>query len=173
MVDLSRRKARGGVWGALVALSAVAAAARGWAAPTPPEGPATRAEDRAIFDVAATRKWLDMVDAYTRGEPWTPTLGDVLALESKLPGYLRRNDENPGKEPLWKRVPGYRRQYLGLTSHGQRVVYANFFCRVPSVRAGDWRSVAVRVADGGDCYFSVQYDVKRGTFRDLVINGEA
>jgi hypothetical protein len=171
MVDVSRKIARAGAWGAVLALSALATAGRGWAAPVSPEVPATRAEDRAIFDVAATREWL--VDAYTKGEPWTPTLGDVQTLEDKLPGYLRGNYKNPDKEPLWKRAPGYKRQYLGLTSHHQRVIYANFFCGVPTSRVGDWHSVAVRVHDGGDCYFSVFYDVKRGTFSHLDVNGEA
>ena len=106
MVDVFRKKARGGAWGAVLALSAVATAARGWAAPAPPEVPVTRAEDRAIFTVSASCT---------------------------------------------------------------RTSSAGF----PSSRVGDWHSVAIRVADGGDCYFSVFYDVRRGTFSHLVTNGEA
>jgi hypothetical protein len=150
----------------------VAIPARGWAEPSASEVPATRTEDRVIFDRAASRKW--MSDG-AKGEFWTPALADVLALENKLPAFLREphDHENPRKEPLWKRAPRYKRQYLGLVRRGQRVIFGNFFCNVPSTRADDWRAVLVSVHDGGDCYFTVEYDVKRGTFHDLTVNGEA
>jgi hypothetical protein len=155
----------------LLALCA-AIPARGAATPAAPEVPATRAEDRVIFDAEATRK---VMSSEAEGKFWTPALSDVLALEEKLPAYLRapHEHENPRKEPLWKRAPGYKRQYFGMIRKGARVIYGNFFCRVPSTRAADWHTVPVRVEDGGDCYFSVEYDVKRGTFHDLMVNGEA
>jgi hypothetical protein len=106
------------------------------------------------------------------GEFWTPALADVLALEEKLPAYLREQYKNRRKEPLWKRAPRYKRQYFGITRQGERVIYANFFCALFS-NAEDWHHVPVGVADGGDCYFSVEYDMKRGTLHDLVVNGEA
>jgi hypothetical protein len=172
MVDSSRGRPRG-AWGALLLALSVTMPAVGRSAPTPLDVPATRPEDRAIFDAAATRKSIGLVDAAAKSEPWTPALADAVALEAQLPGYLRDNYKNRGKEPLWKRAPGYKRQYLGIAQHGRRVIHANFFCHVPASRAGDWQTVAVIVDDGGDCYFQVEYDVKTGTFRNLMVNGEA
>jgi hypothetical protein len=177
MVDRSRKERAAWAWRApLLALSlgiAIGVSARGWAAPAGPDVPATRPQDRAIFDAGATRKSSGLVDALAKAEAWTPTLADVLALEQKLPGHLRENYESRRKEPLWKRAPGYKRQYLGITRQGRRVIHANLFCQVPGSRVSDWHTVAVVVEDGGDCYFSIEYDVQRGTFRDLRVNGEA
>jgi hypothetical protein len=148
----------------------VALPARGSAAPAAPEVEATRAEDRVIFDAEAARK---SMSSEAEGKFWTPTLSDVLAFEEKLPAYLREHHQNRRKEPLWKRASGYKRQYFGMTRKGARVIYGNFFCHVPSTRAADWHTVPVQVEDGGDCYFNVVYDVKRGAFQDLMVNGEA
>jgi len=157
---------------ALVAAMILTTAVEGRAAPPPAAVPATRPEDRVIFDAKATRKWMP---AMAESELWTPALADVLALEQNLPGYLREHrdaHENPGKGPLWKRAPAYKRQYFGISRRGARVIYANFFCR-PFEQGQDWHHVPVQVNDGGDCYFSITYDVRQGTFKDLVVNGEA
>jgi len=98
---------------------------------------------------------------------------EITALEEKLPAYVRDHYKNGGKDPLWKRAPRYKRQYFGTARQGQRVVYANFFCQVPSTRAHDWHTVPVMVMDGGDCYFSIKYDAKRGAFYDFMVNGDA
>ena len=106
---------------------------------------------------------------------WTPALADVLALEQRLPDFLhaqldRQLRPSAGKDPLWERAKTYKRQYLGVRPKGRRVVFANFFCRD---FGKDWRTEPVVVKDGGDCYFSVDYDVDKGSFSNLMINGEA
>ena len=45
--------------------------------------------------------------------------------------------------------------------------------RLAGTRADDWRAVLVGVHDGGDCYFTVEYGAKRGTFSRFTVNGEA
>jgi hypothetical protein len=167
MIDGSRRGARGAAWRAPLLAIIVATPVPGWSAAPPPGGAATRPEDRVIFEREAARKW--MSGRSDTGELWTPALADVTALEAKLPAYLRASYKDQSKEPLWKRAPGYKRQYFGITYQGARVIYANFFCDAPA----SWRTVLVDVDDGGDCYFSVKYDAKRGTFQDLMVNGEA
>lgn len=172
MGERSRKRWSRPACGALLAAMTVAAAVRGRAAPAPPEVPATRPEDRVIFDAKATRKWMP---ALATGGVWTPALAEVLALEQDLPAYLRGHrdaHENPRQGPLWKRAPAYKRQYFGISRRGERVIYANFFCRVFE-EAQDWHQVPVQVEDGGDCYFSITYDAKHRTFKDLMVNGEA
>lgn len=100
-------------------------------------------------------------------DPWTPSEVDVLALEEKLPGFLR--EEHP---VLWQKLETYARQYWGTaTPDGKRAVYANFFCDAGNL--DQWRTSFVMGIDGGDCYFQTIYDVENGTFIWLAINGEA
>jgi len=172
MCDRSRKRWSRAARGAVAAAMILTTAVQGRAAPASPEVPATRPEDRVIFDAKATRKWMP---AMAESELWTPALADVLALEKNLSAFLREHHdphENRGKGPLWKRVPAYKRQYFGISRRGARVIYANFFCRL-SEEAPDLHHVPVQVNDGGDCYFSITYDARQGTFKDLVVNGEA
>ncbi|HWQ14170.1 MAG TPA: hypothetical protein VNL77_15330 [Roseiflexaceae bacterium] len=100
---------------------------------------------------------------------WTPVETDVRALEAGLPGFLHSAAAERSPE-LWRRQAAYKRQYAGLIRAGRRLVYASFLC---STHGDDWRRQVVVVLDGGDCYFQLTYDVERGTYGDLVINGEA
>jgi len=107
--------------------------------------------------------------------PWTPALDDALALEKALPDHLRRElagqrRDPKSKPPLWERARSYKRQYVGVQTKGRRVVFANFFC---NDFGRNWRTEPIVVHDGGDCYFTVEYDVDKGTFSKLMINGEA
>lgn len=150
----------------LLAATAVAA---------PPQA-SFRAEDRVIFTAEAARTAWAWMFKPPAGPPWTPALADVLALEQRLPDYLRGQlapqyrGRKPKKPPLWERAPGYRRQYVGIGRNDRRLIYANFFCRSDNP---NWRTMPVEVDDGGDCYFQVEYDVEKATFSNLSINGEA
>jgi hypothetical protein len=99
---------------------------------------------------------------------WTPAERDVLALEAGLAAFLRASA--PARSPdLWEKQPTYKRQYFGLIRDGKRLVYASFFCSVPG---DEWRSQALFVMDGGDCFFQLTYDVERGVYGDLMVNGD-
>jgi hypothetical protein len=155
----------------------VLAAATFAASGAPATGTSARAEDRAIFPAdLARQKWAWLAkppDAF-----WTPALADVVKLEAGLPTYLRGRAarrvaaaSGPQTNPLWKRAPGYKRQYVGVRRRGRAVIYANFFCEAsPNV---DWHREPVDVDDGGDCYFQVEYDVTTGRFDNLAVNGGA
>jgi hypothetical protein len=100
---------------------------------------------------------------------WTPAERDILALEAGLAAFLRASA--PERSPdLWQKQPTYKRQYAGLIRDGRRLVYASFFC---STQGDAWRSQVLFVLDGGDCFFQLTYDVERGTYGDLMVNGEA
>ena len=49
-------------------------------------------------------------------------------------------------------------------------MYGNFFCEDGN---NDWRKEFVFAIDGGECYFQVEYDLERGLFINLRINGES
>jgi hypothetical protein len=147
----------------LVVTAAAAAPAGGWS------------DDRVIIPAEAARKswaWL-----YRSGATaWTPALEDALALEKGLPDYMRRElarQRYPkGKPPLWQRAKTYKRQYVGFRTKERRVAFANFFC---DELGTNWRTLTepFDVDDGGDCYFSVEYDVDKRTFSHLLINADA
>jgi hypothetical protein len=141
--------------------------------------PATNwSDDRVIFTAEAARKsWGSLFRPGTTA--WTPALADVLALERRLPEYMRveldrqarqRDWPMDKKNPLWDRAKTYKRQYVGVRRQKQRIIYANFFC---DPLGTDWRITPVEVDDGGDCYFQVEYDVEKRSFADLSLNGSA
>ena len=53
--------------------------------------------------------------------------------------------------------------------NGEKKLYASFYC--PSF--DEWERPDVEVADGGDCFFHVVYDVTRGLYESVSVNGEA
>ena len=98
---------------------------------------------------------------------WTPERGQVAALESAIVEYLA------GAAPEGSRIrsglEGYRAQYVGILRDEREVIFANFFCRS---HVEDITISLVAVDDGGDCYFTVEYDPATENFADLSINGE-
>jgi hypothetical protein len=102
-------------------------------------------------------------------ESWTPSKAEVLKLEEGIESYLKKAAAKKSPK-LWSKLAPYKRQYVGLMRNNRRVIFANFFCNAFDV---DWKNTAVAVLDGGDCFFTVVYDVERGSFDQLQINGEA
>lgn len=100
---------------------------------------------------------------------WTPGEADVLALEAGLAAFLQAAAPEASPE-LWRKQPTYKRQYAGLLRDGRRLVYASFFC---DTHGEAWRREPLFVLDGGDCFFQLTFDVERGTYGDLMVNGEA
>ncbi len=99
---------------------------------------------------------------------FTPDKSTIIALESRLPAYLR--SKAPAGSGPRKRLRDYRRQYLGVRRDGKRLVFANFFCETHRT---DWTRKPIAVDDGGDCYFQVLYNPKRRSFSGLVIQKES
>jgi hypothetical protein len=100
---------------------------------------------------------------------WTPGAADILELEGGLESYLQQAASRDHPD-LWQRLPEYKRQYFGLIESGRRVIYANYLC---DALGKDWKRDFVAFLDGGDCYFSVKYDVHTDAFFDLRVQGES
>jgi hypothetical protein len=98
---------------------------------------------------------------------WTPTREQVLAAEERLGAFLQT-----AAPQIARRLPTYRRQYVGVLNKTQRLIYLNCFTFDARTDA-DWGVRPVQVEDGGDAYFQVFYDIDLGEFQDLYINGEA
>lgn len=102
---------------------------------------------------------------------WMPDADMVAALETRLPLFLAQNQNkfNPTKPPIVERLPQYKRQYWGEMENGKRVIEVNAMCRA----LDGWQTQRIFIADGGDCFFNVKYNLDAGTFFDLSVNGEA
>jgi len=100
---------------------------------------------------------------------WTPTRDDVLTLNASAQDFLRTGPAADFHTDLWERYDDYWRQYVGFFRDGQRLIYANYFCRAEE----GWLDMLVDVMDGGDCYFQLTYDVDSGEFVSWYVNGEA
>jgi hypothetical protein len=100
---------------------------------------------------------------------WTPGEADIMELEGGLASYVQQEASRDHPD-LWQRLPEYKRQYFGLVESGRREIYANFFC---DTLGKDWNRDFVSVLDGGDCFFSVKYDVNTDAFFGLRVQGES
>lgn len=61
----------------------------------------------------------------------------------------------------------YRRQYMAaINSKGEKEVWINCFCE-------NWKTSAVLVVDGGNCFFNLKVNLATGNYYELSINGES
>ena len=88
-------------------------------------------------------------------EFWTPTNDDVLAAETQIEAYLKTKSKNLRTTDLWRKLPDYKRQYVGIMVKGHKRIFCRFFCRFP----GPLNDKAFRVEDGGECFFRIEYDL--------------
>ncbi len=109
--------------------------------------------------------WKSMVKAT---EFWTPTKDDVLTAEDQIEAYLKK-DSKFHTPDLWRKLPEYKRQYIGIVVNGHQRIFCNFFC---------WSQLPLNekpvfVFDGGECFFRIQYDLDEKTCYDFNANGVA
>lgn len=99
---------------------------------------------------------------------WTPERSQVAALERSIVAHLAANA--PEGSRLRDGLEGYRAQYFGVLRGDRELILANFFC---DDFGRNIETEVVAVDDGGDCYFTVEYDPATDGFSQLMINGEA
>ena len=106
------------------------------------------------------------VDGY-----WAPSADDIKELEKNLVEYLRQNaDEFNQQPPVWERLDEYQRQYIGVISNKDKIIYGSYFCSNSGL---PWQQELLEFSDGGECYFQILYDKDRGQFIVLRVNGES
>jgi hypothetical protein len=133
---------------------------------TPVDGAGYRG---VIVSAADVEDFMRAMTGEEGAQGWEPTADDIAQLEAKLPSFL---SSAPNAAPdLGTRIASYFRQYAGLIdSDGRQTIFVNAFCDTVT---SDWQTEPVLVMDGGDCFFTVTYNVETGTFTGLTINGEA
>jgi hypothetical protein len=108
----------------------------------------------------------------TASDYWTPTSGDIVRMENRLPAYLRAN-AHPHQPQQWRALPRFLRQYLGVERGGRKLIHVNVVGGVLATRPAmqrAWRSTAIVICDGGPDFFSVEFDVVSGAFVRIDFN---
>lgn len=112
-----------------------------------------------------SRKTIKDADSF-----WTPTTEEIASLEHLLPNFLA----NSGVDKPSAALSSYCRQYVGVTTHGRRLIYGNFFKKSFVEGHGyDWHNNPVNVCDGGDNFWGIVFDPKAKKFDPPQYNGEA
>ena len=102
---------------------------------------------------------------------WTPSNSDILKIEDQIVEFLHQNHNFFSYQPpVWERLDQYQSQFFGLKREGKQIIYGNYFC---DNFGKDWKREFVSVLDGGECYFQIEYDLHRGEFIKLMVNGES
>ncbi|MDR0227557.1 MAG: hypothetical protein LBI72_00600 [Flavobacteriaceae bacterium] len=105
---------------------------------------------------------------------------DLKRIDSLLSNGIRSRDlqklEINNLDNLKKK---YYRQYLCYEDkEGDKIVYINGFCEVPSLfnegiyRRLDWKKEMVDTSDGGNCYWSAEINLTKNVLTYVIVNTE-
>jgi hypothetical protein len=137
--------------------------------------------DGAMLPVEAVR---DVLHQCSRTVPtnvratWQPRKEQIADLERLLPAALHAATSS--FRGSYRSASNFRRQYLGIVSGDQKLIYVNAFSRdsgdpassgPATARNFDWHRDAVVVCDGGPAFFGVEYDPATKSFDHFEFNG--
>ena len=133
----------------------------------PAAGPVV--ETGVIFTAERTAQLADR--AALPAPYWTPAVADIAAAEARI-AALFASMSNDRAYRISTNLPAYRRQYLGYSIDGRKVILVNAFCGHCWNGDTAWHGRLVEVDDGGPCFFRLHYDVEADRVDDLRINGD-
>ena len=98
---------------------------------------------------------------------WEPTPAQVQSIEKRLPAFLAKGGHKA-------KLSDSCRQYIGIISHGKKLIYLNAFPTIFGSRPTmNWKTTAVIVCDGGDSVWGVEFDPADNSFYAFEANGFA
>jgi hypothetical protein len=118
--------------------------------------------------VVASSKLVPPTYGYREEGYFTPEDEQIGWFEAGLATHLRASPP-PRSPKLYAKYAPYHRRYVGMRINGAKKLYTSFYCP----RFDGWERPDVAVEDGGDCFFHVVYDVTRGSYELVSVNGEA
>ncbi len=105
---------------------------------------------------------------------WAPAQQDVLRIEYRLATYLKYRKPEQDEE-LFKKLPQYKRQYVGIVTGGKKKIWINLFHNDflrKTRNKNKWKNSPLCVDGGGAAFFSIIYDLKTEGFSDFSLNAE-
>jgi uncharacterized protein len=97
---------------------------------------------------------------------WQPTEVEIENLESRLALFLADLRKSGSQLPP---EGTYNRQYIGIVSHGIRLIYGNYYS--PEFGKDPGAIAARAICDGGPSLWGVAFDPKTNIFGDMAFNG--
>jgi len=136
----------------------------------------------AVLPFDTAQKWL-----FIDSKPVELTNADLTQIEKLLkecidsynPEQERQFNEIKTTDPnakIYKKhfvidLKRYKRQYIAVTNDkGEKVVWVNCFC---DTWKKNWRKEVIFVLDGGNCYFNLKFNLTKGEYYELMVNGDA
>jgi hypothetical protein len=109
----------------------------------------------------------------TDGKYWLPTATEIAKLESELGPMLDLRDKRGQSVP--PKFQQFRRQYIGFTRNGERLIYGNFSSEYDDEPWRRWSLLEkpAVVCDGGHYFWGVVYKPKSNEFEEPHFNGAA
>jgi hypothetical protein len=106
---------------------------------------------------------------HVKGGIWDPDETALTNLRADIQAYVTAEAaREDAKLPSWDE---YRFQYQGRLERDKRIIFVNAFCH--TFDDEQLEKQFLEVFDGGPCYFTLEYDPSRRTFRALRFNGYA
>lgn len=104
---------------------------------------------------------------------WLPTAAEIALLESKLWPLLELRHQRGLSVP--RRFEPYRRQYIGFTRKGERLIYGNFSVVQGMEAEAPWRWFSLlerprTACDGGNAFWGIVYKTRSGDFEEPQFN---
>ena len=107
-------------------------------------------------------------------KPYDPTLEDIQTAEEVLLACYNKEVTGTENPFFGKKLEDYNRQFIGAEIEGgDKVILINCFCKAQSETLNKWKTELVLVADGGNCFFHVNVNLKRKAYYGLMVNGYA
>ncbi len=112
---------------------------------------------------------------------WIPDENIIDEFESELEKYLEKVEINNWRDGatydesslsfVIKNIKSYKRQYVGKTIDGKKVLHCNFITLLDDSMRERWCKEYILILDGGPNFFKVNYDITNKEYYDLLING--
>ena len=105
-------------------------------------------------------------------KPYDPTMEDIEAAEEILAACFTKESSGTANPFYGRKLEDYNRQFVGAEIEGgDKVIFINCFCGAESEILKNWKTQIIMVADGGNCFFHVNVNLKRKEYYSLMVNG--
>ena len=103
---------------------------------------------------------------------WTPTSNQVAKAEAKITAFIDGSTDERAVE-IRKKLPRFRRQYVGYTADGEKRILCSF---LPGVKEGQdpfagLRRSFIKVFDGGPSFWRIHYRTEKDECDKFYVNG--
>ena len=105
-------------------------------------------------------------------KPYDPTLEDIETAEEVLASCFSKESSGTANPFSGRKLEDYNRQFAGAEIEGgDKVILINCFCKSEEKILTRWKTEIIMVADGGNCFFHVNVNLKRKEYYSLMVNG--